>query len=49
MKGKKKGKAIREEAWTGPEGSRRLGLQNVSPRIYSWFSFHLEAESTPEP
>jgi hypothetical protein len=55
------------EAWTGPEGSRRLWLPDIlnsrnvkvarlsairtgrlyHPRKYSWYSFLLEAESTP--
>jgi len=65
-----KGKAIPLEAWTGPEGSRKLSFpdfkiigtrrwsdcQPYAPapftppcRIYSWYSFPLEAESTPGP
>jgi len=63
-----KGKAIPLQAWTGPEGTRRLrfpdvrqsaheGGKVVSPmhqpplplRKYSWYSFLLEAESTPGP
>jgi hypothetical protein len=64
----KKGKAIPVQSWTGPEGSRRLRLQDfktvdneggkvvnpthrppLPPRIYSWYSFLLEAESTTGP
>ena len=64
--GKKgKGKAVPLQAWTGPEGSRKLRFpdfvttaQNggrlsalrtgrLHPRKYSWYSFLLEAESTP--
>ena len=62
-----KGKAIPVQAWTGPEGSRRLEIPNFKsrhmkvvrlsalctgrlyPRKYSWYSFLLEAESTPGP
>jgi len=62
-----KGKAFLLQAWTGPEGSRKLrfpdfmtmaqdGGKVVSlthqlplPRKYSWYSFLLEAESTPGP
>ena len=63
-----KGKAVPLQAWTGPEGSRKLrfpvfvttaqdGGKVVSlthrpplpPRKYSWYSFMLEAESTPGP
>jgi len=52
---KLKGKAIPLEAWTGPEGSRRLRNMKVvrlsalsagpplTPRKYSWYSFLLEA------
>jgi len=59
-------KAIPVQAWTGPEGSRRLSFQvsrrevheggkvvsprhrpPLSPRRYPWYSFLLEAESTP--
>ena len=65
---KVKGKAIPLQAWTGPEGSRRLRLPDFktvgtwrwegcqpytpadfTPRKYSWYSFLLEAESTPGP
>jgi len=61
-----KSKAVPLQAWTGPEGSRRLrfpyfktigiwrwqGCQpyapaTFTPRKYSWYSFLLEAESTP--
>ena len=64
--GKGKGKAVPLQAWSGPEGSRKLrfpyfvttaqdGGKIVSlrqrpplpPRKYSWYSFLLEAESTP--
>jgi len=68
-KKEKKGKAIPLQAWTGPEGSRRLRLHRFQdnrhmkvvrlsalhtgrlypPRKYSWYSFPLEAESTPGP
>ena len=66
-KGKGKGKAVPLQAWSGPEGSRKLrfldfvttaqdsgGLQPYAPaaftpRKYSWYSFVLEAESTPGP
>ena len=63
-----KGKAVPLQAWTGPEGSRKLrfldfmttvqdGGKFVSPthrqplptRKCSWYSFLLEAESTPGP
>jgi len=62
---KKKGKAVPLQAWTGPEGSRKLrfpdfvttaqdGGRLSAPatstlRKYSWYSFLLEAESTPGP
>jgi len=61
-------KATPLQAWTGPEGSRRLrlpisrqsaheggkvvSLMHWLPlplRKYSWYSFLLEAESTPGP
>ena len=60
--------AVPLEAWTGPEGSRKLRLPDFmttaqecgkvvslthwrlfTPRKYSWYSFLLEAESTPGP
>jgi len=60
--------AIPLQAWTGPEGFRRMGLQDsrpsaheggkvvspmhwppLHPRKYFWYSFLLEAESTPGP
>ena len=63
-----KGKAVPLQAWSGPEGSRKLrcpdfmttaqdGGKVVSlthrpplpPRKYTWYSFLLEAESTPGP
>jgi len=65
---KGKGKAVPLQAWSGPEGSRKLrfpdfmttaqdGGKVVSlthrppspPRKCSWYSFLLEAESTPGP
>ena len=65
---KGKGRAVPLQAWSGPEGSRRLrfldfmttaqdGVKVVSlthwpplpPRKYTWYSFLLEAESTPGP
>jgi hypothetical protein len=57
-----KGKAIPAQAWTGPEGCRRLRLPEFldsrhmkvirlsalhTPGRYFWYSFLLEAESTP--
>ena len=59
--GKGKGKTIAVEDWTGPEGSMRLRHMKVVilsalrpgriylPTKYSWYSFLLEAESTPGP
>jgi hypothetical protein len=63
-----KGKEVPFQAWSGPEGSRKLrypdfmttaqdGGKVVSPthrpplppRKYTWYSFLLEAESTPGP
>ena len=62
-----KGKAVPLQAWSGPEGSRKLRFpdfmttaQNggkvslthrlpLPPRKYTWYSFLLEAESTPGP
>jgi len=63
-----KGTAVPLQAWTDPEGSRKLrlpdfmttaqdvvvGCQPYAPaaftlRKYSWYSFLLEAESTPGP
>jgi len=58
-----KGKAVPLQAWTGPEGSRKLRLPDFvttaqdggrlpalrTGRLYSWYSFLLEAESTPGP
>jgi len=53
---KVKAKAVPLQAWTGPEGSRKLRLpdfvtmaQAFTPRKYSWYSFLLEAELTPGP
>jgi len=63
-----KGKSVPLQAWSGPEGSRKLRLPEyvttaqdggkvvslkhrppLPPRKYSWYSFLLEAESTPGP
>ena len=55
-----KAKTIPLQAWTGPEGSQRLRLPDFKtigtctgrlypPRKYSWYSFLLQAESTPGP
>ena len=62
-----KGTSVPLQAWTGPEGSRKLRFpdfitttQNggrlsalrtgrLYPRKYSWYSFLLEADSTPGP
>ena len=59
-----KGKAVPLQAWSGPEGSRKLrfpdfmitaqGCQPYAPTAFtprkcSWYSFLLEAESTPVP
>jgi len=67
IKGKGKGKAVPLQAWSGPEGTRKLisqiswqrhrmvvGCQPYAraaftPRKYPWYSFLLEAESTPGP
>jgi len=65
---KKKGKAVPLQAWSDPEGSRKLRFPDFvttaqdggkvvslrhrplfTPRKYSWYSFLLEAESTPGP
>ena len=65
---KRKGKSVPLQAWSGPEGSRKLRFPNyvttaqnggkvvslthrppLSHRKYSWYSFLLEAESTPGP
>ena len=65
---KKKGKSVPLQAWSGPEGFRKLKLPDFvttaqhggkvvslthqppfTPRKYSWYSFLLEAESTPGP
>ena len=64
----KKDKAVPLQAWSGPEGSRKLRFRDfvttaqdsrkvvslthrppLPPRKYSWYSFLLEAESTPGP
>jgi len=61
-----KDKAVPLQAWSGPEGSRKLRCPDfmttaqdggkvdslthrplLPPRNYSWYSFLLEAESTP--
>ena len=50
-----KGKAVLLQAWSGLKGSRKLrfpdfmttALAAFTPRKYSWYSFLLEAESTP--
>jgi len=55
-------KAVPLQAWTGPEGSRKLRFPDFvttaqeggapavfTPRKYCWYSFLLEAESTPGP
>ena len=63
-----KGKAVPLQAWSGPEGSRKLRFPDYmtmaqdggkvvslmhqplfNPRKCSWYSFLLEAESTPGP
>ena len=65
---KGKGKAVPLQAWSGPEGSRKLRFPDfmttaqdvgkvvsfthrppLHPRKYTWYSFLLEAESTPGP
>src|SRR5215510_12776505 len=67
-KGKGKGKAVPLQAWSGPQGSRKLRFPDfmttahdggkvvslthrppLPPRQCSWYSFLLEAESTPGP
>ena len=66
--GKGKGKAIPLQAWSGPEGSRKLRFPDFMTtaqdggkvvslthrpslpcRKHTWYSFLLEAESTPGP
>ena len=61
-------KAVPLQAWSGPEGSRKLRFPDfmttaqdggkvvslthrppLPPRKYTWYSFLLEAESTPGP
>ena len=63
-----KGKAVPLQAWSGPEGSRKLRFPDFmttaqdggkvvshtyrplfTPSKCSWYSFLLEAESTPGP
>jgi len=62
---KGKGKAVPLQAWSGPQGSRKLRSPDFTtmaqdggkpytpaaftPRKYTWYSFLLESESTPEP
>jgi hypothetical protein len=65
---KVKGKAVPLQAWSVPEGSRKLRLPDfmttaqdvgkvvslthrppLPPRKYTWYSFLLQAESTPGP
>ena len=64
---KVKGKSVPLQAWSGPEGSRKLRFPDfmttaqeggkaspthrphLPPRKSSWYSFLLEAESTPGP
>ena len=58
LRGKKKGKSVPLQAWSGPESSRKLrfpDFMTTAPeggkvvRKLSWYSFLLEAESTPGP
>jgi len=59
VKGKGKGKAVPLQAWSDPEGSRKLRFPDfvttaqdggkVVSLTYSWYSFLLEAESAPGP
>jgi len=55
-----KGKAVLLQAWSDPEGSRKLRFPDFmtsqpyapaafTPRKYTWYSFLLEAESNPGP
>jgi hypothetical protein len=57
---KRNNNAILLQAWTGPEGSRRLSHMKVvklsalltgrlHPQEISWYSFLLKAEPTPGP
>ena len=65
---KGKGKSVPLQAWSGPEGSRKLRFPDymttaqdggkvvsltyrppLPPKKYSWYSFLLEAQSTPGP
>ena len=52
------GKAVPLQAWSGPEGSRKLRFPDYMTTVQdggnvvrkcSWYSFLLEAESTPGP
>jgi len=64
----KKSKSVSLQAWSGPEGSRKLRFPDYvtmaqdggkvvsfthrplfTPRKYSWYSFLVDAESTPGP
>ena len=57
----KKGKAVPLQAWSGPEGCRKLRFPDFmttaepyasvafTARKYTWYSFLLEVESTPGP
>ena len=66
--GNVKVKAVPLQAWSGPEGSRKLRFRDIMTmaqdgskvvslthrpplpsRKYTWYSFLLEAESTPGP
>jgi len=67
LKGKGEGKAVPLQAWSGPEGSRKLRFPDfitttqdggkvslthrppLPPGKCTWYSFLLEAESTPGP
>ena len=62
-----KGKSVPLQAWSGPEGSRKLRFPDFvttaqdggrlsayapaafTPKKWSWYSFLLEADSTPGP
>ena len=68
VESKNKGKEVPLQAWSGPEGSKKLRFPDFmttaqnggkvvslthrplfTPRKCSWYSFLLEAESTPGP